>query len=57
MARITIKDLPKNQKISREEMRKIHGGWSLFSWLIDDGEDAPEIKFSAREMDNWPKFK
>ncbi|MBI5057516.1 MAG: hypothetical protein HZB61_12960 [Nitrospirae bacterium] len=29
MARIKIKDLPKNQKVSKEELKKIFGGLTL----------------------------
>ena len=35
MARIKIKDLPKDQKISREEMKKIFAGT-----LLNIGDDA-----------------
>ena len=30
MAKIKIKDLPEDLKISNEEMRKVHGGWTAF---------------------------
>jgi hypothetical protein len=30
MARIKIKDLPKDKKISVEEMKKVFGGWDPF---------------------------
>ena len=32
MARIKIKDLPKQTEITDEEMKKVFGGLSLYSW-------------------------
>ncbi len=31
MSRIKIKDLPKNMKVTKEEMKKVHGGLLLES--------------------------
>jgi hypothetical protein len=56
MARIKIKDLPKDQKISKEEMKKVHGG-GWISWLWTDNPDAPSVKCPAGGADSWPKFK
>ncbi len=38
MARIKIKDLPKTQRVSREEMRKVMGGGELarFNFLLSN---------------------
>ena len=30
MAKIKIEDLPKDLKISKEEMRTVHGGWTPY---------------------------
>ena len=43
--RIKIKDLPKNKKISKEEMKKVFGGYYMPPIMVD----APEIPPS-----NWP---
>lgn len=42
-ARIEIKDLPKNMKVSEEEMKKIMGGsiGGIWAWLMDKfGDDS-----------------
>jgi hypothetical protein len=47
MARIKIKDLPKEQKISKEEMKKTFGGIiivckpGITKGIIDDGTPSP----------------
>ena len=40
MSRIKIKDLPKDQKISNEEMKRVLGGMTLSSQsILPQGED------------------
>lgn len=56
MARIKIKDLPRDAKISKEEMRKVHGG-GWISWLWTDNPDAPRVRSQSGSSDAWPKFK
>ncbi len=63
MARIKIKDLPKDMKVGKEEMRKIVGGiarstgkFSLTPKLYGSGDDGcePEIEyyFAPSEVGN-----
>ncbi len=47
MARITIKDLPGDAKISREEMKKISGGLTFITISGVDGESTDD------EHENW----
>jgi len=37
MAKIKIKDLPKDMKISREEMKKVMGGMDAFTYGYSEG--------------------
>ena len=45
MTRIKIKDLPKDQKISRKEMRKVFGGaeFAPFSAVKNIDETTPDL--------------
>ena len=43
--RITIKDLPKNKKISKDEMKKVFGGY----YMVPPMPQAPEVPPTA----NW----
>lgn len=56
MARIKIKDLPRDKKISKEEMKKIRGG-GVLSWLLTDNPDAPSVRRPDEGADSWPTFK
>ena len=40
MSRIRIKDLPSDIKISKEEVRRAHGGGSLSDYILRVGLDA-----------------
>jgi len=40
MAKIKIKDLPKDMKISKEEMKKVMGGMGEFTYGYGTGSDA-----------------
>ena len=44
--RIKIKDLPKNKKISKDEMKKVFGGY-YFPPIMADAPDIPPS--------NWPR--
>ena len=44
--RITIKDLPQNKKISKDEMKKVFGGY----YMVPPMPNAPEVPPVA----NWP---
>jgi len=46
-ARIKIKDLPKDQKISRDEMKKVFGGYYMPATMPGIGEVPP--------INSWPK--
>ena len=49
MARIKIKDLPKDLKISKEELRSVHGGWGLYSgYNFNLQEKTQELLYSNR---------
>ena len=53
MGRITIKDLPKEMKISKDELRKISGGYSIIQpetdyYLLRPGD-------SMENVENRPK--
>jgi hypothetical protein len=50
MARIKIKDLPKDMKITREEMKKICGGGGIFDMSSVGGTFA--IGFRQQQTDN-----
>ncbi|MBW2091571.1 MAG: hypothetical protein JRI34_05540 [Deltaproteobacteria bacterium] len=63
MARIKIKDLPKDMKVNRDEMRKIRGGMAasfgrvrLVPKLYESDDDGcePEVEyfFSPSEVGN-----
>ncbi len=49
MARIKIEDLPKDLKISKEELRSVHGGWGLYSgYNFNLQEKTQELLYSNR---------
>lgn len=55
MAKIKIEDLPKDAKISKEEMKRLFGGYQLASIGIDLGvfprfEDT-DMRFKSSEPD------
>lgn len=53
MAKIKIKDLPKDQKISSEEMRKVHGGLTSLGSLTSF--DAASI-MPSRTLTHMPAY-
>ncbi len=48
MARIKIEDLPKDMKISKEEMKKVVGGALLRKTVIDSGLRAPVLPVNQK---------
>jgi len=57
MARVKIKDLPKGMKVSREEMRKISGGFELAVRRSNIASTSPPLTFNISGMtpvfQNW----
>ena len=54
-ARIKIKDLPKDQKISRDEMKKVFGGYYM-PVNIPNAPDIPPINSWPRPEDFPPVY-
>jgi hypothetical protein len=54
MARIKVKDLPKDTKISKDEMKRVKGGLLTTSILFGKVESAPDIKFTT-SLDSFLK--
>ncbi len=55
MARIKVKDLPKDMKISKDEMKRVKGGILLSSYtLAGKIEYSPEIKWDT-SLDSFHK--
>ena len=52
MAKIKIEDLPADQKISKEEMKKVMGGVYTFSWAssLPVPLPSPSPDYSAVQM-------
>ncbi len=46
MAKITIKDLPEEQKISAEDMKNITGGWSMYRKGTSAASSSLSSKYS-----------
>ena len=40
MARITIRDIPKNQEISKNELKRIRGGTDSSSWVPENDDEV-----------------
>ena len=58
MARIKIKDLPKDMKISTEEMKRVHGGGSggedrVLALLTDTRFIASDGESTDADHDKW----